>query len=583
MADDTEERFCPICEERMFESLCPSDNVQTIPASVLRATTASLSPGAIVNERYEIAEVLGSGAMGTVYSANQMSMDRRVALKVLTRDLLKDGTELRRFYREAKNASRLKHPNVVRVYDFGVDETSQLPFIAMELIEGRTLRRLIAEQAPMSLRRAAALLEQVAKALVAAHQSGIIHRDLKPDNIMVSLLPGDEELATVLDFGIAKSTRAPGGLHESLTASGVVVGTPRYMSPEQVRGQGIDARSDLYALGCIFHEMVTGEAPFTADDPVGLMLKHVNAVRPELHSVADDEPGAEAARVLQRALMAQEPDHRPRSAHVVSRVFRAIARGQPIDDPVAMLSSDGEQGPVLSSSGDHSGPVSSGDSGTLVKPRIAHTPTPVDSRAFSSLGIEPQPSASTIEPAPRRPALSTVLMVLGAVLLVGGAVWAIQMGRGSGDGRADVSAAASVESSGSGKEAVEEAAAEASGGASDGAPAAVPPPVEAPPVEAPPVEAAPSATQSPPPPAAPSHPATVRVRITGSPAGAVIRDRGRVVGKLPSAVIEMPYSSQRRTLQVSASKYISKNVTVVPTRDRDISVKLAYRVTPIFD
>lgn len=328
-------RFCPICQQLMDETICPLDGVQTVDAAFVAASASRIEPGTILNDRYRVEARLGGGAMGTVYAATQLSMSRKVALKVLNRETIRDGTELKRFYREAHAASQLKHPNVVGVYEFGVDDASGLPYISMELVEGRTLRELISA-GPMSIERTASLLAQVAKALVSAHGAGIIHRDLKPDNMMVSVLPDGDAHVTVLDFGIAKAP-AIGPQGESLTASGAVVGTPRYMSPEQARGVEVTAASDLYAFGCILHEMLTGTVPFVASEVAQVMLMHISAPRPTL-SLPQGIETPEALRRLHGALLATDPELRPTAAGV-ARVLRAIVRGTEIADLDAMLSS----------------------------------------------------------------------------------------------------------------------------------------------------------------------------------------------------------------------------------------------------
>jgi serine/threonine protein kinase len=367
-----DERYCPICEERMTATLCPTDGVHTIAYSSVRATSSQLESGTVIAERYRIEGLLGSGAMGSVYSATQMAVDRRIALKVLPREMLRDGSELRRFHREAKNASRLMHPHVVRVHDFGIDGLTEMPYIAMEQLEGRTLRRIIADEAPIDVGRACRILEQVSRALIGAHQAGIIHRDLKPDNIMVTMLSEDDEHVTVLDFGIAKSVRR-GGLLQQLTASGVVVGTPRYMSPEQVRGTGIGPRSDLYAVGCILHEMLTGRSAFAAEDSVALMLKHVNSVRPVLPWVDADPATSSSVRVLHGLLLSKRPEGRPLNAARVARVLRKIAQGRPPADTLGILmdSAPVERSEGPGSSDDMAGPID----GSLLAEGVAPTVT----------------------------------------------------------------------------------------------------------------------------------------------------------------------------------------------------------------
>lgn len=584
MTGGGEERYCPICEERMYETSCPKDGVQTIPYSVLKSSTAQLKAGTIIDERYRIDSALGSGAMGTVYSATQTRMDRRVALKILVRELLRDGKELKRFYREAKSASRIKHPNVVRVYDFGVDDATQMPFLAMELVEGQTLRRLLAEEGPLPLQRTADILEQVSKALVAAHELGIVHRDLKPDNMMVGRLPGGDEHVTVLDFGIAKATKTPGGLQESLTASGVVVGTPRYMSPEQVKGNEVDHRSDLYALGCILHEMLTGEAPFTADEPVALMLRHVNAVRPPLPRVTDDEELQEAMSKLHRALLHAEPEQRPVSAARLAAMMRRVARRQPLGGVEALLHAPSDTG-----AGGHfgedsidfpSGPKSESNDAvtdTHVKSRLV--PTPADSRAFSSLGIESQTGAHNQAsplglPGRRRKLLALIPLV---VLGVGATIWATQTGEqplktpaGTREPTADPvqqSATDAPSSANPPQDGVEGSVPTTSSmeAASNGVESAA---------EEPATEASAEVVKPPPNPTAAEPARTVEIKLRGSPRGAVVTDAtGRRVCRLPCN-IEVARSRKAVRYTVYAPNHYRRSLRVTPLRDRRISVKL---------
>ena len=426
-----DERYCPICEERMTQTLCPTDGVHTIAYASVRSTSSQLESGTVIAERYRIEGLLGSGAMGSVYSATQMAVDRRVAVKVLPREMLRDGSELRRFHREAKNASRLMHPHVVRVHDFGIDGITEMPYIAMEQLEGRTLRRIIADEGPIEVGRACRILEQVSRALIAAHQAGIIHRDLKPDNIMVTMLSEDDEHVTVLDFGIAKSVRARGGLLEQLTASGVVVGTPRYMSPEQVRGSGIGPRSDLYSLGCILHEMLTGRAAFAAEDSVALMLKHVNSVRPALPWIDADPASSSAVRVLHGLLLSKRPDGRPVNAARVARVLRKVGQGRPPTDTLGILmdSTPAERAEDPGSSDDMSVPIdgdpfSGGIAPTVQGRRVTGTaPDPHDA-AVAPSGTRPEPVSLA------RAAMLPLAVLLGSIAIAI-AIW-VTFGGSSG-------------------------------------------------------------------------------------------------------------------------------------------------------
>jgi serine/threonine protein kinase len=387
------ERYCPVCDARMFDTVCPTHRVKTVPARVLHEPSEGLAEGSIVAERYEIVRPLGQGAMGVVYLAKQLSVGRRVALKLMSRDVLRGGSEgIRRFHEEAAQASQLEHPNIVRIHDFGVDDALELPFIAMEFVEGETLQDIL-RRGSCSVPYTIAVVSQMARALTAAHAAGIVHRDLKPENVMVGELPGAELHVTVLDFGIAKTLRTPQGVKDGLTASGVIIGTPRYMSPEQVMGQDVDGRSDLYALGCILHEMLEGKPLFSADDPTGVMLKHVNAMVPPL-SAADDGPHPLAE--LHDALLAKKPADRPASAEAVRRTLAELStpfaeNGSRPAEPAA-LESEANPGAVRSismseatpgdgSAGEGFVPAEPSDdalSQTFVRPRRAVSDSPLE-------------------------------------------------------------------------------------------------------------------------------------------------------------------------------------------------------------
>jgi serine/threonine-protein kinase len=366
----------------MFETVCPTDRVKTVPARVLHEPSEGLAASYVVAERYEIVRPLGQGAMGVVYLAKQLSVGRRVALKLMSRDLLRGGSEgVRRFHQEAAQASQLEHPNIVRIHDFGVDDALELPFIAMEYVEGETLQDIL-RRGPRSVGYTVAVVSQVARALTAAHAAGIVHRDLKPENVMVGALPGGELHATVLDFGIAKTLRTPQGVKESLTASGIIIGTPRYMSPEQVLGEDVDARSDLYALGCILHEMLEGQPPFAADDPTGVMLKHVHALVPPLSAVGD---GPHPLAELHDALLAKKPVDRPASAEAVRRVLADLSTSFDEGTERRAQASSSRSGTNLSEGRSASG--SGANPGAL---RAASVPGAVPSSApESSPGPEP--------------------------------------------------------------------------------------------------------------------------------------------------------------------------------------------------
>ena len=308
-------RYCPLCDGTTYDRVCPVDGVQTISTSILERTDEPLAPGTIISGAYRIEAQIGEGAMGRVYRATQLSVNRSVAIKFLSGNKPRNKDELRRFFREALIASKLDHPNIVQVIEFGVDDDALAPFIVMKLVPGENLHELLKREGPLSVDRAVKLLTQVARALAAAHGIGLIHRDLKPANLMVSRY-GAEEHVTVIDFGVAKSI-SPQDL--ALSQSGLVVGTPMYMSPEQAVGGHVDSRTDLYALGCLLHEMLTGAAP-----PLRLGS---NAPPPRisqagLSSLSDEARCGLVA--LHQALLAQVSSDRPDNALTVALAFEAV-------------------------------------------------------------------------------------------------------------------------------------------------------------------------------------------------------------------------------------------------------------------
>lgn len=324
-------RFCPLCERRFGEKTCPDDGVPTVEVqAVTGGGGATLEPGSVFGDRHRIVRVLGAGGMGEVYLATQLSVQRSVALKVLTAGSGPAGEKrIKRFYKEAQAACALHHPNIVRVYDFGVDDATRMPFLVLEYIEGETMAHLIARERRVEERRAARLLAQVARGLVEAHQKGVVHRDLKPRNIMITVLADGAEHVRLLDFGIARM-RPPDSKDEMprLTAEGVAVGTPEYMSPEQARGRDPDFRSDLYSLGCVLGELLSGKPPFSATDAIAVMLSHVREAPPRLDAV----PGiSRECAELYAILLEKRPEDRPSSTRVVAQILQALASGDSVE------------------------------------------------------------------------------------------------------------------------------------------------------------------------------------------------------------------------------------------------------------
>jgi eukaryotic-like serine/threonine-protein kinase len=264
--------------------------------------------------RYRLDEVIGRGGMSTVYRGTDTSLDRVVAVKVALDPLVEESPiYLARFTQEAKSAASIGHPGVVTVYDAGADGPTR--FIVMEFVPGKSLADILKEERPLEPARAADIAAQVADALAAAHAAGIIHRDIKPGNIMVE--PNGS--VKVLDFGIARAV--DGG---SLTQTATVLGTSAYMSPEQALGQPVDARSDIYSLGCVLYEMLTGEPPFIADVAAAVMHQHVRvAPKPAIERNPAIPPDLNA---LVMQMLAKQPQDRPQTAaEVRDRLRQEIA------------------------------------------------------------------------------------------------------------------------------------------------------------------------------------------------------------------------------------------------------------------
>ncbi len=232
-------------------------------------------PGRVIAGNFRIDGLIGSGAMGNVYKAEQLSLGKQVAIKVLHPHLMGDEKLVGRFKREAKSASLLNHPNSIQIIDSGQDRDGTL-YIAMELLTGRDLAQVIRDDFPLPLPRVVRILSQVLSALEEAHAQRVIHRDLKPSNIMLIQRRDEKDFVKVCDFGIAKATLSEGDDRGAmLTIQGLVCGTPEYMAPEQARAEPLDGRADLYAAAVILYQMVTGDIPFRADSPMAIVSRHL--------------------------------------------------------------------------------------------------------------------------------------------------------------------------------------------------------------------------------------------------------------------------------------------------------------------
>jgi serine/threonine protein kinase len=305
--------------------VCPEDN-SPLQADATIADADPVDPliGFTLDEKYRIEARLGIGGMGTVYRARHLLIDRAVAVKVLSQRFVEDDAAQMRFRREAKAAGRLQHQNAVAVTDFG--QTSEgYVYIVMELLEGRTLREVLAKEAPLDTARAVALMLQTSAAVAAAHEAGVIHRDLKPANIFIvhnSELPS---VVKVLDFGIAKL--ATDTLEEeeahTLTQVGAMIGTPRYMSPEQCDGVELTPAADVYSLGVILYEMLTGIVPFSGSTPLAIAMKHTSETPRPPRDFVTSIPASLEAVVLHA--LEKAPEKRPADAAEFRRELLATA------------------------------------------------------------------------------------------------------------------------------------------------------------------------------------------------------------------------------------------------------------------
>jgi len=268
--------------------------------------------GKLIGGRFEVISRLGAGGMGVVYRARQVGIDRIVAIKTLLKDRATDEKVVARFKNEARAVSRLNHPNTIRIFDFGQMDDGTLYF-AMELLEGRSLDKAIRQDAPVSARRTLHIMSQMADSLAEAHSKGIVHRDLKPENVYLSQVGDDPDFVKVLDFGVARM-REQDSSQGTMTQAGVIFGTPRYMAPEQARTMAVDARADIYALGIIWYELLTGQTPFEADNPLAILMKHIQDPVPPMSVTRPDVAVPAEVEELVFKCLEKSPERRFQSA-----------------------------------------------------------------------------------------------------------------------------------------------------------------------------------------------------------------------------------------------------------------------------
>lgn len=321
-------RLCPQCGRKYVEgeAFCPFDGARL--RSPLSSPSLNADPlvGKTLDGRYRLERVLGRGGMGTVYAGRLEALEQPRAIKVL-RPVLDDGQALGRFEREARTASKLGNEHIVKVFDFGVTDDG-LAFIAMEMLEGQDLGDLLSTQRFLPVERALDIIVQCCAALGAAHAAGIVHRDLKPENVFLVSRAGYREFVKIVDFGLAKysDTEQEGDPERKLTKTGMIFGTPQYMSPEQCSGKPTDHRSDVYALGLMLYELLCGRVPFDGDTFMGVINQHlVDPPRPllELNPNIQVPPAVEA--VVYRCLD-KKAKNRPQSMRELADELVAAIR-----------------------------------------------------------------------------------------------------------------------------------------------------------------------------------------------------------------------------------------------------------------
>jgi len=344
------ERRCPKCGSVYGDTarFCPRDGSMLVEVQARPAGPASAAPGAsggtavrtppspkpgldrastlsgqVLDSRYQVQKKLGEGGMSYVYLAREVATGKDVAIKVLSPKLATDRSSVERLRREAGLAMRLEHPNVCRILRLGESEDG-LIYLVMPFLKGELLSDREVKSGPMAVEVGVAVLQQVCAGLHHAHELQIVHRDLKPENIMLVAEDGGSERAVVMDFGLAKERRAEGQLAK-LTATGIILGTPEFMSPEQIRGKQLDARSDIYALGIVAFEMFTGKLPFQGRNAQEMMIARLRGQPLKLRQLRADAPEP-LEKALARA-MESNPDNRYDTALDFAAALAGVGRG----------------------------------------------------------------------------------------------------------------------------------------------------------------------------------------------------------------------------------------------------------------
>ncbi|NLO27585.1 MAG: Stk1 family PASTA domain-containing Ser/Thr kinase [Actinobacteria bacterium] len=362
--------------------------------------------GRVFDDRYEVIRTLGSGGMADVYLANDRLLGRQVALKILSSRYATDEQFVERFRREASSAAGLNHPNIVQIYDRGEAEGTY--YIAMEYLEGRSLKEIIVKYAPLAQDLVLSIATQILEALRFAHRRDVIHRDIKPQNIIVD----NEGRVKVTDFGIARA-----GSVATMTEAGSILGTAHYLSPEQAQGRPVEAASDLYSLGVVMYEMLTGRLPFDGDNPVSIAMQHAHEHPPSPRNVVPDLPDNLEAVILRS--LGKRPIERYLTAQAMLDDLERVQRGEPISIPAPYME---EATQVMT-------PVAvAAAAGAGEGPGLQ--PTQIRRRSADDPDIAPEPYFD--EP-PRRQSVWPWVLVIVLILALGGAAYAIFSNWGAGE------------------------------------------------------------------------------------------------------------------------------------------------------
>jgi serine/threonine-protein kinase len=470
----------------------------------------------VVADRYRVQRKLGEGGMGVVYLAEHVFIEKPVAIKILADDFARKADLVARFMQEAKAASKIGHENIIDITDFG-ETASGSVFFVMEFLDGGDLAHHIRQSGPMPFPRVRYIMNQICRALGAAHSKGIIHRDLKPENIYLIEREGKPDFVKILDFGIAKMNALDSEGGARLTRTGMIFGTPEYMSPEQARGDRPDHRVDIYAAGCILYEMLTGDVPFHAESFMGVLTKHMFET-PEPPSVRCPEVpiAPEVEAVVLRAL-AKDREQRFQTMKEMALALEACIGGNPMQ--------------AWGSEGSGMMPIARDSSAAL---RISPAQRPVTAAGAPSAqmrGATPVPLEPTEEPQRSRGWLAPAVAL--GVLALAGVLGVAYLRK----------------------------------------PAPLPQVVAPPPAPAPRVEPPPPVPTVTPMAVAPAAPTTAKMTVRTQPPGADVYNGFERLGATPGP-FELPSSTNSVELTLKKKGYADKKLSVVPDHDREFDVEL---------